>query len=146
MSDNKPNIYKPLCAVLAATTVFAAKGNFDNSREISSLKTDLSQLSDSYASLETDYEVLSEQQSEVSLQVDTPNYYSNHTYTPADEDFYGPIGDIYVWRVTGGTEVYHTNRNCHYIKNKSSSDVLKISYNEAQNEGLRLCSDCVPID
>ena len=139
MSDNKPNIYKPLCAVLAATTVFSAKGNFDNSREITSLKTDLSQLSDNYASLENDYEILTEQQAEV----DSQEYYSNHTYTPAEGT---QIGDIYVWRVTGETEVYHTSRECHYIKDKPSSGVLRITYDEAQDEKLRLCSSCTPID
>lgn len=156
MSDNKINIYKPLCVVLAATTIFSFKGNLDNTKEVSTLKSDISELSEDYRSLEAQYDTLVDQQissesevvaSEQSGSAQSSQYAHNVTPIYPDVTTQNTIlpGTVYVWRISGSTEVYHTSRDCYHIRDKADSDVLTITIDEAEQEGLRKCSHCKPL-
>ena len=62
---------------------------------------------------------------------------------PDGQEHTGLSGSVYVWRVSGSTDVYHTSTQCYHIKGKKN--LLKITLDEAEEQGLRLCGDCIPL-
>ena len=143
MDDKKINIYKPLCVVLAGATAFSLKGNYDNTKQISSLKADVSSLSEDYSELETEYDSLLEE-AEAETVYAAPSS-SSYNYNSVHEDATDSTHIAYVYRVMGDTEVYHTDRNCYHIRDKADSALIAFPLDEAKESGLRKCSHCKPL-